>query len=115
MRIPGLIEDSTSSTRTTKPSFWLSPAESSPSAACKRPADGGELSFDIADHHVFDLEFGGRVDRVDVPGRRWGCNCVCCAHFCYLRPFQLDLIRLNDIRFNKYSGRRSDCSAPAER
>jgi hypothetical protein len=20
------------------------------------------------------------VDRVDVPGRRWGCNCVCCAH-----------------------------------
>src|ERR1700675_722406 len=30
-------------------------------------------------------------------------------------PFQLDLIRLNDIRCNKFGGRGSDRSAPAER
>jgi hypothetical protein len=32
------------------------------------PCGFGELTLHVSDHHVFDLEFGCGVNRIDVPG-----------------------------------------------
>ena len=35
--------------------------------------DFGEVALHVGDHHVFDLELGGRMSRIRVPVI-WACN-----------------------------------------
>ena len=64
--------------------------------AMQNAADSAELASDVRNHHVFDLELGAGVGRIDVPGGGvggWGHGGS---------SFSSCWMQKGDIRCNKY-------------
>src|SRR4029453_3505833 len=73
-------------------------------------SDRWELPSHVGDHHVFDLEFGHGMYRVDIPSCRfsWGLDCMGGAHGCHPSlsiRYVITIIVTTDIRRRKTTAR----------